>query len=71
MRDLIKALEILGNYANPNDDNPTLCEHDVLYVYGGVDPDQVSEDDLKTLNCLGFIVDNSLHYFKSYRFGSY
>ena len=52
MEDLIKALQILLKYENPT--FPTHCEHDVLNV--NIDADQVSEDDKKELDKLGFFV---------------
>jgi hypothetical protein len=65
MNDLIKALQIFLKYGDPK--WPTHCEHDVLTVT--CDPAVVSEEDLKTLDELGFFPDNDGH-FMSYRFGS-
>ncbi len=68
MEDLIKALQIFLKYGNP--DYPTHCEHDVLYV--DINPEKVSEEDLKKLDKLGFIPDEEYDAgFKSYQFGSY
>ena len=53
MSDLIKALQILLKYGNP--DYPTHCEHDVLTICG-IDPSSVSEADLVELDELGFFV---------------
>lgn len=67
MDDLIKALTILRKYGNPN--YPTHCEHDVLTV--GIDPADVSEEDLAELDELGFHPsDEYPDCFESYRFGS-
>lgn len=65
MEDLIKALQILLKYGNP--DNPTHCEHDVLWICG-INPDDVSEEDKSALHKLGFFVGDD--GFKSFRFGS-
>jgi len=67
MEDLIRALQILLTYGNPR--NPTHCEHDVMYVCG-ISPDEVSEDDLKELDDLGFFPEEEVDGFASYRFGS-
>lgn len=67
MKDLIEALNIFLKYGNP--DYPTHCEHDVMYV--SIDPKMVSDNDLATLNGLGFTPDyESANVFKSYKFGS-
>ena len=66
MDDLIKALQILRKYGNPN--YPTHCEHDVMYV--GIPYSVVSEEDISELDSLGFIEDEDNDGFKSYRFGS-
>ena len=66
MEDLIKALQILLKYGNP--DSPTICEHEVMYI-AGVDASEVSKEDIKELERLGF----KAYYddqFQSYRFGS-
>lgn len=66
MKDLIKALQIFLKYAN--EDYPTLCEHDCLWVV--VKPDEVSKEDVEELDKLGFFVDNGDDCFKSYKYGS-
>ena len=66
MDDLIQALQILRKYGNP--EYPTHCEHDVLYVF--ISPDDVSEQDLKTLDDLGFFPSDDGEGFQSYKFGS-
>lgn len=50
MSKLIEALQILLKYGDP--DCPTHCEHDELTVM--IDPELVSEEDLATLDELGF-----------------
>lgn len=50
MEDLIKALQIFLKYGNPA--YPTNCSHDKLYV--DIDPEKVSEEDIKALDELGF-----------------
>lgn len=69
MEDLIKALQILLPYAN-DDYNPTHCEHDQLYIGCDISLHQVSEEDIKTLDELGFFWSDSDEGFISYRFGS-
>ena len=46
MKDLIKALQILLKYGNP--DYPTHCEHDVLFICN-IDPLSISVEDIKYL----------------------
>ena len=53
MEDLIKALNILLKYGNPA--YPTHCEHDTLYICG-IEPGDVSEEDKRALDKLGFFV---------------
>jgi hypothetical protein len=66
MKDLIKALQILLKYDNP--DYPTGCEHDILRVY--VDPVKVSDSDKAELEKLGFNVEEENDCFSSYKYGS-
>jgi hypothetical protein len=69
VKNLIEALTILLKYGNPR--NPTHCEHDQLTICG-IDPDDVSDEDKKKLDKLGFIVsdgDGDL-CFISFRYGS-
>lgn len=61
---LIKALQIFLKYGDVS--YPTHCEHDVLTVC--VDPSNVSEEDKKKLDALGFFESEDM--FKSYRYGS-
>ena len=67
MDELIKALQILRKYGNP--DYPTNCEHGVLYV--SINPEVVSDEDIIELGILCFQPDRTLKKFKSYKFGSY
>jgi hypothetical protein len=64
---LIAALTILRKYGNP--DFPTHCEHDVLTICG-IDPFEVTEEDKKKLDELGFFVNGAFEAFQSYRYGS-
>ena len=67
MDDLIKALQILRKYTDTK--YPTHCEHDELTICD-VDPSDVSREDIKKLDDLGFFVDSSEDCFRSFRFGS-
>lgn len=78
MEDLIKALQILLKYGNPN--YPTHCEHDKLHICG-IDAEKISQEDRKKLDDLGFIItvegeiDEDNNEFEeteiySYRYGS-
>lgn len=69
MEDLIKALQIFLKYGNPY--SPTHCEHDVMYI-SDIDPEDVSPEDIKELDDLGFFVADEGwgNCFMSYRFGS-
>jgi hypothetical protein len=70
MDDLIEALQIFSKYildGSYDKDYPTTCEHDMLIV-NVVSPDEVSEEDTKRLEELGFIPYDNFA-FVSYRFG--
>lgn len=67
MEDLIKALQILLKYGNPN--YPTWCEHDVLHICD-IDEGKVSDYDKAKLDELGFMVDEDEGGFMSFKFGS-
>lgn len=69
MEDLIKALQIFLKYGNPS--YPTHCEHDVMYICG-IDPEDVSEEDIAELDELGFFISDETGetQFQSYKFGS-
>lgn len=66
MNDLIKALTILSKYIDSEERWPTYCEHELFRV--NADPADVSEEDIKALEELGFFPDEES--FISYRFGS-
>ena len=65
MEDLIKALQILLKYENER--SPVWCEHDEFHI--GIDPETVSEEDIKALDKLSFGPDDH-EGFSSFRFGS-
>ena len=67
MENLIKALTILLKYGNPY--NPFHCEHDTLYIWD-IKFSEVSEDDRKLLDSLGFFEDNEYDGFISFKYGS-
>lgn len=54
MKDLIKALTILQKYMDENNQFPTSCEHDVLYVHG-VHLHKMNADAVCELINLGFM----------------
>ena len=71
MQELIEALKILSRYLTDDyylNKYPTNCDHDVLRVC--VDYTEISEEDLKQLEELGFVPDEDTGYMVSYRFGS-
>ena len=65
MEKLIEALQIFLKYGNP--DFPTHCEHDILHI-ADIEPEDVSDEDIKKLEKLGFVYDEDGFY--SYYFGS-
>lgn len=67
MKDLIEALNIFLKYGNPK--YPTHCEHDTLYICE-IEHSDVSEEDIKRLDELGFIKDEEDGGFMSFKFGS-
>lgn len=67
MKDLIEALTIFAKYKDPY--NPTHCEHDVLYVME-VTEAEVSDEDKKRLDELGFLWSKSEGVWLSFRYGS-
>lgn len=67
MKDLIEALQIFLKYGNPN--RPTHCEHDVLTICG-IEPGEVSEEDIEKLDELGFFVNERECCFQSFKYGS-
>jgi len=67
MEDLIKALQIFLKYENVT--YPTNCSHDVLAIMD-IEQDQVSDDDTKELEKLGFSWSDEEEVFISFRYGS-
>ena len=67
MEKLIEALQIFLKYGNPA--YPTHCEHDILTICG-IDPAEVSDEDKKKLDELGFFHCEDEDCFQSYHFGS-
>lgn len=67
MKYLIEALTILLKYGNPP--RPTHCEHDELTICG-IDPADVSDEDKRRLDELGFFVSDDGECFRSFRYGS-
>ena len=66
MDDLIEALQILRKYGNPR--NPTSCMHDEINV--DIENEDVSIEDVKRLDELGFFKSEEFGGFSSFRFGS-
>ena len=66
MKDLIEALQIFAKYTDTH--YPTGCEHDELFVF--VDPAEVSDEDKRRLEELGFNPRERGECFYSFRFGS-
>ena len=68
MKDLIEALTIFLKYKDVR--NPTLCEHDVLYIME-VTKEEVSEEDAARLKELGFLwSEGENNCWISFRYGS-
>ena len=67
MDKLIQALQIFMKYKN--EQWPTHCEHDVMYVVG-ISEEEVSKEDKLKLDELGFIWSKSDDCWISFRFGS-
>jgi len=71
MEDLIKALQIFLKYSrNKNEQNPTHCEHDVMYVGKDLRPENMEEADVFALQDIGFLWHEGIDSWFSYRFGS-
>lgn len=68
MKDLIESLTILAKYLDETY-APTHCEHDILMV-PGVTKEEVSEEDAKKLDDLGWHYDTEYDCWASFRFGS-
>lgn len=67
MKKLIEALTIFLKYRD--EEWPTNCEHDQLYIMG-ITRDEVSEEDQKRLWELDFIWSESDDCWISFRYGS-
>lgn len=67
MKELIEALTILGKYLDTS--YPTHCEHDVLMI-PAVKWSDLSEEDAKRLNELGFHNSSEFGCVCSFHFGS-
>lgn len=69
MDDLIEGLQILRKYSNEK--FPTCCEHDVL-IFAGLElkEDDISKDDWKRLDDLGFFWSEEYECVASFTFGS-
>lgn len=67
MDDLIKALQIFQKYRDES--RPTICDHDILIITS-ITEDEISQEDRKTLNDLGFDWDENEEYWYSFKFGS-
>ena len=67
MDDLIEALTIFRKYKN--EDNPTHCNHDELWIMG-VGKDDLTDEDHKRVSELGFHWSSNDDVWKSFRFGS-
>jgi hypothetical protein len=69
MKDLIEALEIFVKYSDQQ--WPTVCEHDVLYIVNDNDAHTYIEHaDRERLRALGFFWDTDVRCWASFRFGS-
>ncbi len=68
MEDLISALKVFAQYQKPTR-RPTNCSHDQLAIVG-VTRDQMSDEDIATVETLNFIWDEAEEYWFSFRFGS-
>lgn len=67
MEKLIKALQIFLKYKN--EEWPTNCSHNVLAIMN-IDVSEVSIEDIKELDGLGFFWSDSEECFISFHFGS-
>ncbi len=67
MKDLIEALKIFEKYIG-DEKYPTWAEHDVFGV--NCDIENMTEEDIKKLDDLGFFWNHEYECFTSYRYGS-
>lgn len=58
MEEFIKAITFLSKFVDKNRKYPINCEHDVLYVWG-VNFDNMTADDVRTLDGFGFAIGSS------------
>lgn len=70
MKDMIEALQIFLSYMDEDKRWPFVCEHDVLYVHGAPSRSQVSDEHAARLDEIGFMWDDDLECWFSYRYGS-
>lgn len=68
VKDLIEALTIFAKYQRETR-WPTVCSHDLMSIVG-VTLDEVTSDDAKRLEELGFFWSEYEESWQSYRFGS-
>ena len=70
MKDLIEALTILLKYINGDEHSPINCTHDEMHICCDIELEDVSKEDIKSLDELGFFWDDEFEHFMSFRFGS-
>lgn len=65
-KDFIEALTILSNYESTGlaSSLNMSAEHDIIYI--GPDPDEVSEEDTRRLEELGFLADENSECFSRF-----
>jgi hypothetical protein len=64
MKDFIKALNIFMKYLKDDSSFPFAAEHDIFYVL--INQSDVSDDDIDSLDELGFFIDDDGDGFKYY-----
>ena len=67
MEKLIEALQIFKKYQN--NDFPTMCEHDILYI-ARITKEEVSKEDQERLYFLNFEWEEEGGYWYSTTYGS-
>lgn len=67
MEKLIEALQIFKKYQN--NDFPTMCDHDILYI-AGITKEEVSKEDQERLYFLNFEWEEEGGYWYSTTYGS-
>jgi hypothetical protein len=68
MEDLIKALQIMLKYGNPQ--FPTHCEHDVLIISSHINWNNITPEDKAKLQELGFDYSSEYDCITSFTYGS-